>query len=236
MSKPFTVSKSGLEQFMSGCMHRYPLYRKYNLALMPPALAFGIEVHRLVEEGLPNPPSSDNLQAIEIASKLLRLTSKLGYKIIDREIQHLAPLTNDIQVVGRIDAVAELDGELVLIDFKTSGYGWKKRKTELGEIVYPKALGFQGPIYLTPPYGDDGSWPVELHYLLAPKQGKTAVHKFYENDEARQNLIRAATIMKDASDRGWFPQNRGWLCEGCDWAPACWKWNNWQRYYTERED
>ena len=236
MTSKFTVSKSGLEQFMSGCMARYPLYRKYNLAMMPPALAFGIAVHRLVEEGLPNPPSNENLKVIEIASKLLRLTSKLGYKIIDREIYHIAPLTDDIQVVGRIDAVAELDGDTVLLDYKTSGYGWKKRKTEQGETVVPKALGFQGPIYLTPPYGDKGSWPIEMHYLLAPKNGKTAVHKFYENDEARQNLIRAATLMKDAHDRGWFPMNRGWLCDDCDFMHACWKTPGWEKHYIERED
>ncbi len=171
---------------------------------------------------------------LEVASKLLRMVKKLGYKIIDQEISHFAPLTDDIWVAGRIDAVAELDGETVLIDFKTGANGWKRRKLETGEIVYFQALSNQGTIYLTPPAGVK-DWPIEMHYLHAPNNGVTKVHPYYQNEDDRQNLIRLATLMKDAADRGWFPKNKGWQCNNCDWMHCCWETPGWNRYYTERE-
>ena len=230
----FIVSKSGLQQFFSGCPARYPFYKKYNMAILPPPLAFGIAVHKMVEEGLPNPHKVDVL-VYEIASKLLRMTHKLGYNIIEHEIHHLAPLTDDIWVAGRIDAVAELDGETVLIDFKTGASGWRKRKLETDEVVYFQALGVQGTIYLTPPIGAEATWPTEMHYLLAPKNGVTKVHKYYKNEDDRQNLIRLATLMKDAADRGWFPKCKGYQCHDCRWMHCCWQTPGWEKYYVERK-
>jgi len=232
MSK-FTISHSGLRQFFSGCPAKYPFYQKYKLTLLPSYYTFGLEVHRLVEEGLTKPHEVD-YRVYEVASKMLRMVKKLGYKIIDQEIDHYAPLTDDIWVAGRIDAVAELDGDTVLLDFKTSANGWKTRKLETGEIVTFQALGTQGTIYLTPPLGVT-DWPLEMHYLLAPTDGKTAVHKYYYNEPDRQNLIQLATLMKDASDRGWFPKMKGYQCNQCDWMHACWQTPGWEKYYTERE-
>lgn len=228
----FVVSNSGLRQFYSGCPAKYTFYKKYNLAILPPPLIFGLQVHKMVEEGLPQPHKT-NMAVYEIASKLLRMVKKLGYKIIDQEIDHLAPLTDDIWVAGRIDAVAELEGEPVLIDFKTGAYGWKKRRLETGEIVYFQAMGTQGTIYTTPPIGSD-AWPDRLDYLLASSNGRTQVHTYYNNEEDRQNLIRMATIMKDASDRGWFPKVVNYQCHDCNFMHACWKTPNWEQYYVER--
>ena len=233
MSKRFVVSNSGLKQFFSGCPARYPFYKKYNMTMLSPALVFGLAVHEMVEKGLPNPHET-NYRVHEIASKLLRMVKKLGYKIIDQEIDHFAPLTDDIWVAGRIDAVAELEGETVLIDFKTGANGWKRRKLETGEIVHFQALSNQGTIYLTPPAGVQ-DWPIEMHYLHAPNNGVTRVHPYYQNEDDRQNLIRLATLMKDAADRGWFPKNKGWQCNDCDWMHCCWKTPGWEKYYVERE-
>ncbi len=232
MSK-FIVSHSGLKQFFSGCPAKYTFYRKYTMAVLPPWYAFGIAVHKAVEEGLHNPQDIDP-RVHEVASKLLRVTKKLGYKIIDREINHIAPLTDDIWVAGRIDAVAELDGEPVLIDYKSGAHGWKSRKLEGGEVVRFQAQTTQGEIYLTPPVGRE-DWPVELHYMLAPTEGKTAVYKYYQNEKDRQNLIMLATLMKDASDRGWYPKMKGYQCHDCDWMHACWQTPGWEKYYLERD-
>ena len=238
-----TVSASALNQFMSGCPARYTFYQKFNMVKVPPAMDFGIRVHRMLESGLPNPHTTPaDLDAAEIAERLLNLVEKAGYKILEQEVRHIAPLTADIQVFGIIDAIAELDGEPVLIDFKTGARQWKKWKTEDGEVFVPKALGFQGPIYLTPPnlgstsdYWKGKVWPGELHYLLAPNDGPTTIYHYYDSVEDRQNLIRACTMLKDAVDRGWFPLNRGWLCADCDWFPACYRTVGWERHYVERK-
>ncbi|MEK7178158.1 MAG: hypothetical protein AAB721_00665, partial [Patescibacteria group bacterium] len=189
MSKPFTISKSALEQFLSGCPARYQFYKKYNLAHMPPALDFGIKVHKMIEQGLPNPHTTpEDLDAVEIAERLLNLIEKAGYKILAQEVQHIAPLTDDIQLFSVIDAIAELNDEPVLIDFKTGARLWKKWKTMHGELVVPKAMGFQGTIYLTPPrpgttsdHWGEGVWPDQMHFLMAPKEGPTHIYKYYTN-------------------------------------------------------
>jgi hypothetical protein len=242
-SNKFTLSKSALDQFMSGCPAKYTFYQKWNLAKMPPALDFGIRVHKMMQEGLPNPhtPAQD-LEAVEIAERLLNLVEKAGYRILAQEVKHIAPRTDDIQMFALIDAIAELDGEPVLVDFKTGARLWKKWKTMHGEIVTPKAAGFQGTIYLTPPYPGStsdhwgaGIWPNEMHFLMAPKEGPTHIYKYYTNEADKQNLIRAATMLKDAADRGWFPKNKGWLCESCDWMQVCWELPDWERHYVERK-
>ena len=203
----------------------------------------GIRVHKMLEDGLPNPhtPPAD-LDAAEIAERLLNLVEKAGYKILAQEVKHLAPLTADIQVFGLIDAIAELDGEPVLIDFKTGARQWKKWRTEEGEVFVHQPLAFWVFIIFPPPYPDSTSdywkgevWPSEMHYLLAPTEGPTTIYKYYESDEDKQNLIRACQMLKSAVDRGSFPLNRGWLCTDCDWMHACYKTVGWQKYYIERE-
>lgn len=242
MADKFTISKSALEQFLSGCPARYTFYQRYNLAHMPPALDFGIKVHKMIEAGLPNPHTPiENLEAVETAERLLNLVEKAGYRILAQEVKHLAPLTKDIQMFALIDALAELDGVPILIDFKTGARLWKKWKTMHGEIVVPKAAGFQGTIYLAPPYPGstsdhwgDGVWPDEMHFLMAPKEGPTHVYKYHANDVDKQNLIAAAQSLKDAVDKGRLPKNKGWLCENCDWFHCCWETPNWERHYVAR--
>ena len=231
-----TLSKTSIEKFMSGCPYQFPLYKKYTREKMSRAEQFGIDVHKMLERGLPNPP--EETATYEIAHKLQTMTNNLGYKIIDREVKHFAPLTDGIQVFGYIDAVAELDGEPVLIDYKTGGRAWKKIKTLTGEVFVPKAIGYQGPIYLTPPYEDKylgGEWAGELHYLYAPNNGVTKVHKYYKNDADDDNLERTCMIIKYAADLGWFPKNRGWLCGGCSLMHACYQTPNWKKYHKEKE-
>jgi CRISPR/Cas system-associated exonuclease Cas4 (RecB family) len=221
---------------MSGCPYKFPLYKKYTRESLSKAEKFGIEVHKMMERGLPNPPEITD--AYEIAYKLQTMTNNLGYKIIDREVTHIAPLTEGIQVFGIIDAVAELDGEPILIDYKTGARKWADVKTIHGELITPKSVGYQGPVYLTRPYEDKyfgGEWAGELHYLLAPNNGVTQVYKYHQNDTDDQNLIRTAKIIKDAADKGWFPKNRGWLCGSCSYKHACYETPNWKKYHKVKE-
>jgi len=154
------------------------------------------------------------------------------------QIKHIAPLIEGkVELFGYIDVVAELEGEPILVDYKTGGRPWKETKTSAGEIVVAKARGFQGPIYLTPPYVDEyfgGEWAGRMDYLYAPNEGVTHVYEYYRNDSDHQNLIRAATMIYEAAERGWFPKNQGWLCGNCDWYHVCYQTPNWERYHKEK--
>jgi hypothetical protein len=236
-----TISKTALETYLSGCSWRYQLYKRYTRLKVSPAETFGIAVHQLMQHGLP-PAGSEptvDLDAYEVARKLFLLENNLGYKILGREVKHFGLLVPDIQVFGIIDAVAELNGEPVLIDYKTSSRAWKEVVGAGGEIIVAKSRGFQGPIYLTPPreykYFTGKSWAKQLHYLIAPENGVTAVHIFSENDADRRNLIQAAQMLKRAVDAGEFPLNEGWLCDSCEWLHACRQTPKWQQYHGEKK-
>ncbi len=237
MSKPLVLSKTSMDQFFSGCNFRFPLYKKYTRVKQSPAEKKGILVHKMLEDGIPSQPQPEYFDAYETAIKLDKMINNLGYKIIDREVKHIAQLTDEIQLFGYIDVVAELDGEPILVDYKTGGRPWKETKTIHGEIVVAKARGFQGPIYLTPPIVDEyfgGEWAGRMDYLYAPNQGVTKVYSYYSNEADHQNLIRAATMIAEAAERGWFPKNQGWLCGNCDFYNACYQTKNWRRYHKEK--
>lgn len=239
------ISPTALGQFLSGCPRKAAFYKDWKMKekYLPAPLKFGIEVHKLVEEGLPDDifeyaNEGGNVLAAEIARKMVKVLEKQGYEILDREVWHLAQLTNKIEVVGKIDIVArDAQGTPVLVDLKTGARQWAKLKQTSGEIRIPKSETFQAPMYLTKPYKDpyfDGEWPQQLEYLMVPKDGKTKIHTFYENEDARANVIEACELFKFASDEGYFPLNRGWLCERCDWKPICWDLPNWEDKYDER--
>jgi len=236
------ISNSALQQFLSGCPGRLKYFQEYKLKeqYLPRHMKFGIEVHRLVEDGLPARAYEHGIDpvAADIARKMIKVLKKQGYEILDREVWHHAPLTDEIEVVGVIDIVARnIDGIPVLIDLKTGARQWVKLKQTSGELRIPKAETFQAPIYLTAPYEDpyfNGEWPQRLDYLMVPNDGRTKIHPFYESDDARDNLIQACELLKASEDAGYFVLNRGWLCGDCDWRRLCWKQPNWKRYYDER--
>lgn len=238
------ISPTALSQFLSGCPAKLAFYRTHKMKerYLPKALRFGIEVHTLVEKGIPTDFGAygGDLDAVEVATKMIKVLENLNYEILAREVWHHAPLTEDIEVVGKIDIVARTKhGIPVLMDLKTSARAWKTIKQNTGEIRVPKAETFQAPLYLTMPYEnpyfDDDEWPQQLDYLVAPRDGVTKIYSFYENEEARSNLITACEMFKFALDSDYgLSLNKGWLCNGCDWKKLCWDMPGWEKYYDER--
>src|SRR3990167_1380249 len=233
----FTVSNSALNAFFGGCAHRYPLFKQYSTkdAIMPPPMKFGIAVHKAIDVGIPDKTTPAIRMAAE---RLLNLADKNGYQILATEVKHFAPLTDEINVFGLIDVLAlTADGKPVIIDWKTGGYPWETTELETGELVTMKAVGWQGAIYTMPPFEmpiEWDEWPREVHYLVVPTNGNAAIHKYHANEEDLLNLVQAATIVKEADDRGWYPKNVGYECRDCLFMHACWKTPNWERYYDVR--
>ena len=233
----YTVSNSALNAFFSGCPARLGFFRKYSMKpkFMPRPLRFGISVHQAIEQDLEGEMAADVRM---VAERLLNLLDKKGYKILEREVKHLAPLTDDIDVFGIIDAlVLNPDGSCGIIDFKTGSYPWETIETADGELITLKARTWQGAIYTLPPYRMPAGWkewPGRIDYLTAPTNGLAGIFPYYANDADLENLRRAATMMKEAEDREWLPKNVGYECGDCLWRPACWNLPNWERHYDNR--
>ena len=234
----FTVSKSSLEKFFSGCPYRYKLYREWNMKdeHMPKALRNGIAVHAAIEDALTGTGEITKKEA----HRVVNWVEKNGYKILGTEIKHWATLTDEIALFGVIDAIAETrDGETVLIDWKTASSQWTASKTKDGVLVNMNAQGWQGPIYLTPPQESSiirpSAWPTRMQYVVIPKSGTLGVFDYEMDEKDRQSLITAANILKHAADTGSLPKNKGWQCNRCDFQKVCWETPGWEKFYEERK-
>ena len=244
----FTVSKSSLEKFFSGCAYRAYLYRRWSLKaeFMPAPMKFGIAVHEVIEKSLEQgkPPVAiawdpiPNMNVMTRAERALNWIEKQGYRILATEVQHIAPLAEDMQLFGIIDVIAETpEGESILIDWKTSSKLWTVTKLPGGELVYVGAKGWQGPVYLTPPYKSDilKEWPNRMKYVVIPEYETVEAYDYYKSADDDQALVAAARLMKHAHDTGNYPKNIGtYTCNSCDFKNVCWQIPGWEKYYTER--
>lgn len=85
----------------------------------------GSAVHQIVEDYIDNKPDYDAGYFPNVLDNFYQIKSIID-KRVDRVYAQEQPLySNHLRVAGRVDCVAEFDGQLSIIDFKTS----KKRKT-----------------------------------------------------------------------------------------------------------
>lgn len=89
----------------------------------------GTKYHGIVEQYL-----KGNLQKVEEGEGLPKILFGFARKDLDRiDNIHIleAPLySDDLRVAGRVDCIAEFDGELAIIDFKTTGTLKKEKYLE----------------------------------------------------------------------------------------------------------
>ena len=241
MGDKFTASKSYMEKFFSGCAYRGYLYKRWSLKekYMSPALKFGIAVHEAISKQDLSPDTPLAVQ--ERAERAINWLEKNGYEVLATEVRHLAPINDNIQVFGIIDAIARgSKGEYVLIDWKTSRNLWTVTETEEGERVYVGTRGWQGPIYLTIPYESDiisiGEWPTRMLYVVLAETGGVEAYEYDKNSADTLALERALELMRLAEQTDNFPKNIGtYTCGDCDFKYVCWKTMGWERYYNKRE-
>ena len=243
----FTASKSYLEKFFSGCAYRAFLYRRWNLKkeFMSKPMRFGIAVHGAIETSLRTKKDVMELEwdpvevdVLDRAQRAVNWLQKNGYEVIATEVEHIAPLSKTIQLYGIIDCIAKApSGEIVLIDWKTSKNLWAPLKLEGGEIVYVGAQGWQGPIYLTPPYESAilEEWPKKMLYVVIPEGETVEAYSYHKTDADDRALLRACELVRVAEEDGNFPKNTGtFTCNSCDFKQVCWQTIGWQKYYDAR--
>ena len=216
-SRPFYVSVSGLGKFFT-CPAMYDYSRKYvYTGPLSPALQMGINVHAALA-GTKDEEELSTTEAVYL--KKLRIL-ELPYEIQGRELQQDVPLTVGIRLVRVVDALARLEGEPVLLDYKTARVPWF---TISGHV--PEAWGWQASAYLIPPE-DVKEWPKQIHFLTAPLEGQPEVHAYSRILKDLDHVKQAALIVRSAVRYGWLPKRQGWLCKNCDFADLCYDVPNW---------
>ena len=107
--------------------------------------ARGTAVHHMCEDYLNNFPVDWPDKWKEHEKKFLpfclfkQLENKVLQKIDNIRSQECALFSNKYRVAGRVDCIAEYDGKLSIIDFKTST---KERTDEYNEIYYIQAAAY----------------------------------------------------------------------------------------------
>lgn len=129
--------------------------------------------------------------------------------------------TDTMALTGRVDRLDDRDGELVVVDYKTS-----RRPPEAGEARTSLALAFYAlavaAIFRRP------CRRVELHHVPT---GEVVVHqhtpeslarKVAEAESIAQDLVRAdAAYASGASGPELFPPRVGPICTWCDFRAHC---------------
>tara|TARA_E500000318_G_scaffold111945_1_gene132837 strand:+ start:237 stop:929 length:693 start_codon:yes stop_codon:yes gene_type:complete len=85
----------------------------------------GSAVHQIVEDYIDNKPDYDAGYFPNVLDNFYQIKSIIDKRVGRVYAQEQPLYSNHLRVAGRVDCVAEFDGQLSIIDFKTS----KKRKT-----------------------------------------------------------------------------------------------------------
>lgn len=164
-----------------------------------PYLRRGSEVHKRIEEG----------RSEELVEFYRRVQPEP--EVLEREMPVEAPLSYRqgtwIIVRGRIDALAKLDGRLVVVDYKT---GQRKPKRLKYQLIYPllvyRTLD-QKPAEMVVEYLDDYS-----RYRTDPWPKMRDLVREYEE---------TALEIKEQMAKKVFPPRPGFHCRFCGYRQRC---------------
>ena len=233
----FFISASKLNSFFS-CPAQYDYGRRLAPLTKDMFLEDGSAAHRLLAKELPGKLTP---RARSFYEQLKLMYDEKGYaplwveegKLVVEKKQ-LVTLYKGVKLVRVIDAFATVDGEYVLIDWKTAVWPWRglsDTKSPLGGPV-PAAMGFQATAYLMPP--DDPApfpWPTRIDFLVASERGGMGIHTYRRNEEDEANLIEAVKQVKATKV---FPKHRSSSCFYCQFKHACFETPGWERLYEAK--
>lgn len=247
------LSPSSLSAWWSsGCPARWKLEREWEPIIPDEFMSRGTLVHSMLEK-----PNSDaavkgvtDTMAVTMYKKLHDLRNNMGLRILATELTQKFKLDYcELPIVWtrRIDVLGQLpSGELVIVDYKTSGAGWKV--VPKGEdLVAPQSLGFQSIGYLIPNpnktladygIGLPDAWPTKILYLVVGMRGAPQMFSYEFSEEKLETfkllIISAARAIYTCLEYDEFPTNYGRGCIDCKVRPVCFEELGWNERYKSR--
>lgn len=162
-------------------------------------LARGSKIHREIEAGQ-SPELEDYYRVVQPRPE-----------VIEREQLLEVDLYRDPQLWvvlrGRIDALAYLDGQLVVVDYKT---GQRRPKRLRYQLIYPLMV-----------YRARGEKPTQLVVEYLDDLSRYSVDPWPALTELVQEYVGAAREIKQQMKVGLFPPNPGYHCGFCGYRQQC---------------
>ena len=188
----------------------------------------GTDAHALME-GKIEPESIEDATVLKYYDKLSEARRRLEIETIATELWQEFEIVKGVVFRRKIDLLARVKGHRMVVDWKTSGGGWKAF-----EGITPQVLGFQSIGYLIPP-PDVEDWPKQLMYVVATAWGPVKTFTYTYNKEDHKNLLDAIQIIKQAHTAKRFPKVKGYTCGGCDYRFVCYETDGWESRYKAKD-
>lgn len=99
----------------------------------------GTRYHKLVEDYLNNELDKQKYRDMPLPWFMFNTTQKVLDRINNIYLQEAALYSDTLEIAGRVDCIAEFDGELSIIDFKTSA---KQKKEQYLFDYYVQECGY----------------------------------------------------------------------------------------------
>jgi len=207
------LSPTAMNRFFA-CPAQFEYGRWHKPKQTVPWLEYGIRVHALLEHDLDQDKATKSSgmsiapQDIQTATMLKDYAELSGYKLTEKETKFQFEY-GDIEFTGIIDAIGTWHGIPVLVDWKTTGKRW----LVIGSRP-PKGAGFQPVIYSL--YSDVPN----VHFIVS--DGNTVdSFRFVCTETDVENLEQAVRLIQFAEENDYYPKNRGFMCQYCDFGPLC---------------
>jgi hypothetical protein len=235
MTSQLTVSATSLEKFLT-CPYQYVMYRQLRPRVVSKALQDGLDAHAILSgEDTATTPSTD---ATTYASFLANLEAFNGYDILEREYTNYVRVKTGAVLHRRVDFLALSKFSVPCVgDYKTSKYQWA-----VVERTVPRSSGIQAIAYTWPAvlpkrgvgHRLRGEWPSKCDFLVCTLSGWADTFAYQRNESDMNEFVEVVDMVRDATRLGRFPRHKGYMCQNCDFAAACFERAGWQEKYDER--
>lgn len=230
MPKRFRTSASDLEAFFK-CPASLGYSKQWTVLKVSQAIRDGLDAHAIMAGMEVKEPSS---AAIKYAEKLKQAEATYRVVPIVRERKFVTPVGTDMELARRIDLIAAIDKDTVVIDYKTTGSinSWRDSKG-----ILPKALSFQTAAYLLPePAGPNNpvkKWPTTMIYMIVNPYTEVKMFGHQVEKSDIDNLKAAMLLVKLAKK---LPKVKGDHCFDCWFFDVCYNKKGWEDKYKKRGD
>lgn len=239
------LSPTSLQQwYEQGCPARWNFEREWEPKAPNVMAERGKLVHRIMESKAKTKDMRADKIATRMAVALSDALTASGIQLFGTpEIKEEFQIRDDVTWVRRIDRFALMDGRPIIVDWKTTGNGWRSGENAEGQFT-PQANAMQSIGYLLPSptpgsLGRLDGWPPKtILYFVVGMRGPAQVYRYDWKEDDFYNFNQLVDAASGMIDSHYFPKVYGKHCLGnattspCPMHQLCFQTPGWEKLYT----